>query len=167
MPGSKTRESSLSRNCVACLAEIPPKDYKKILAERIENSSGNGTADLSVTWMGIECWIELKTAAIPVRATTPIDLKHIRPGQVQWHRRRKGSGQLTWILIQVGVGADRCILAFHGSQAKWLREGQPLDVLKDRARYWAFGGNIKATLRDIIMKMWEESYDYSQGTTYD
>lgn len=92
-------------------------------AERIENSSGNGTADLVLSRNSVDTWIELKCCARPKNIDTPINCKHIRKGQIQWHRRKRKAGCTTWILIQVGSGREAYYYAFHSIHAASLKEG--------------------------------------------
>ena len=112
-----TRESGLSAKCVK-------NKPSQCFAERIENSCGNGTADLVLSWNNIDTWIELKCCTRPKKLDTPIDCSHIRKGQVQWHRRKRKVGCDTWILIQVGSNTNAYYFVFDSILIENLRNGR-------------------------------------------
>lgn len=101
---------------------------------RVENAVGAGHPDVEgYLHGGGQLWIELKSAARPVKPETPVDLKHARDSQVEWHRRRQKAGQRTWFLIQVGSGADAARYLIPGTLAEELQKGQTEAWL----RYWS------------------------------
>lgn len=137
-----TSETQLSKKCV----QAKPEDY---FAERIENSSGNGTADLVLSRDSIDTWIELKCCARPKNADTPINCKHIRKGQIQWHRRKRKAGCTTWILIQVGSGKELCYYAFHSLHAPSLKEGMAETFYVGFA--YRYGTDLERVLDDLLI----------------
>ena len=138
-------EKQFSRRCIESM-----KGHGFML-ERIENSSGNGTPDLNVSKDGVDCWIELKCCNLPKRTTTKLGLKHIRKGQIQWHRKRSNVDCETWILVQVGKAAEAQVFAFKGIDAKRLAEGVTLSEAMVISEYH-YGGT-KADLVQIIKRL--------------
>ena len=132
-----TRESALSAKCV----KNKPANH---FAERIENSCGNGTADLVLSANNVDTWIELKCCDRPKNDTTPIDCSHIRKGQVQWHRRKRKAGNDTWCLIQVGSGHHAIYYLFESSMLPYLKEGR-LEAWYKQISY-GFGKDLKTML---------------------
>lgn len=114
---STTAETQLSKKCI----KAKPANY---FAERIENSSGNGTADLVLSKDNIDTWIELKCCARPKNLDTPVNCSHIRLGQIAWHRRKRTAGCTTWCLVQVGTGAKARYYAFDSLHMAFLKEGK-------------------------------------------
>jgi len=111
---SATAEKTLSSKCV----KQKPKSW---FHERIENSSGNGTADLVLSRGNIDVWLELKCAPMPKKGV--IALRHIRKGQIQWHRKKRTAGCITHYLIQVGSGAKAEYYVVNSAYGPRLREG--------------------------------------------
>ena len=143
-----TSETQLSKKCV----QAKPEGY---FAERIENSSGNGTADLVLSHNSVDTWIELKCCARPKNVDTPINCKHIRKGQIQWHRRKRKAGCTTWILIQVGSGREAYYYAFHSIHAAALKEGlREVDYSETFA--YSKGHSLESVLdRLVSYNQWE------------
>lgn len=124
-----TAEKGLSKKC---MAKLP----RKYFGERVENSSGNGTADLVISHRNVESWIELKCASKPRDSMTNVSLKHIRKGQVQWHRRKDRAFCQTWFLIQVGSGHHAEYVIMKGIWAEDLRDGMTLSEMKAECAMW-------------------------------
>lgn len=122
---SATAEKTLSSKCV----KQKPKGW---FHERIENSSGNGTADLVLSRNNIDVWLELKCAPMPKSGV--VSLKHIRRGQIQWHRKKRFAGCKTFFLVQVGSGAKAIYYLVDSVYGKQLKEGtylEDLDIISD------------------------------------
>ncbi len=145
-----TAETGLSKKC---MAKLPPKYF----GERIENSSGNGTADLVISHRNIESWIELKCASKPRALNGFVNLKHIRKGQVQWHRRKKRAGCQTWFLIQIGSGLKATYIAIKGLWSQDLRDGMTLDEIKGACAKWC------TDLRTILQFIADEDWAYARA----
>ena len=111
---SATAEKTLSSKCV----KAKPRGW---FHERIENSSGNGTADLVLSMNNIDVWLELKCCPAPKKNT--ITLSHIRKGQIQWHRKKRAAGCNTYYLIQVGSGAKAMYAVVNSVYGPKLKEG--------------------------------------------
>jgi hypothetical protein len=69
--------------------------------QRVENLVGIGNADVSGCAWGCGLWVELKDAARPKRADTPVRVKW-QPGQQLWLRRRWAAGGGAYVLVRVG-----------------------------------------------------------------
>lgn len=145
-----TAEKGLSKKC---MAKLPPKYF----GERIENSSGNGTADLVISHRNVDSWIELKCASKPRDVGAFVNLKHIRKGQVQWHRRKRRASSETWFLIQVGSGLSATYIAIRGLWASDLRDGMTLSEIKAVCGKWG------SDLRTILQYMADEDWEYARG----
>lgn len=120
-----TAEKTLSTKCV----KHKPKGW---FHERIENSSGNGTADLVLSRNNIDVWLELKCTAMP--KTGVVRLSHIRSGQIQWHRKKRFAGCKTFYLIQVGSGTKAVYYLVDSVYGKQLKCGtylEDLDMISD------------------------------------
>lgn len=82
------------------------KSYRERLhLGRVENSAGEGMADVEGCLDGVQFWIELKCEARPVQPGTKIRPR-FRPAQGPWHRRRRRAGGRTFVLLQVGSGVS-------------------------------------------------------------
>lgn len=136
-------EKQLSKKCVA-------NKPQSCMAERIENSVSNGTADLVFTRRNVSCWIELKCASLPKKPETPINCSHIRKGQIQWHRRMEYARNTTWCLIQVGGGRKAVYFMFQGHYIKDLREGQSLEWYQTHA--FRYGSNLGKILNETLIR---------------
>lgn len=97
---------------------------------RVENSTMSGMPDVEGYLRGDgQFWIELKSAARPARASTPVRFK-VRGGQVEWLPRRWALGASAWLLLQVGEGASRSLYLVPGSHAGAVQGGLPEDRLR-------------------------------------
>lgn len=82
-------------------------------AQRHEDKYSDSIPDVSFARGGVDGWLELKIIpAWPKKANTPINLSHLRPGQVNWleDRGRAGNGAC-YLLLAVGPTP---------SKAEWL-----------------------------------------------
>ncbi len=97
--------------------------YRELLhLSRVENSVAEGTPDVEGCLTAASpFWIELKIAA--VLRGDKVRMKHIRPAQVEWLRRRCAVGGLAWILVQVGSGRTALRFLIWGTHADELSEG--------------------------------------------
>lgn len=98
---SAIRESTLWR----WLTSAQPQFGQRLHMCRIENRLSASAADVEGCLDGFGFWIELKCAARPAKLLTPIRLRFER-GQTAWLNRRREAGGASWVLIQVGSGAD-------------------------------------------------------------
>lgn len=142
---STTAEKTLSKKCV----KAKPLGW---FHERIENSSGNGTADLVLSRNNIDAWIELKCAALPKNEATNIDCSHIRIGQIQWHRKKRRANCDTWCLVQVGKGHKTKYFAFSSLYMSDLKTGQCVKWYKDHAYCWS--SSLSAVLNSICHQVY-------------
>ncbi len=91
-------------------------------AKRIENSASSGMPDAEGHY-GEQFWLELKVAGRPADPMTPIDVKHLRPKQVEWLYNRWLVGGNAWILLRVdGLGGSEVFLV-SGKYAREVRSG--------------------------------------------
>lgn len=109
---------------------------------RIENTASSGMPDVEGIFNGVQFWLELKIAHRPVNEHTPIDLKHIRPKQVEFlHNRWLAKGK-AWILLRVGHDVylipGKFAMQLRSSKlaeidifplSKIARDASPLDIL--------------------------------------
>lgn len=111
--------------------------YKKRLhMSRVENAVGTGMSDVEgcleepLSGVGIQFWIELKCEKRPARATTNIKPR-FQSTQGPWHRRRRGSGGRTFVLLQVGAesGAKRYML--WGELIPQMEKGMTEQLLEE------------------------------------
>lgn len=86
---------------------------------------------------GGQFWFELKTAARPAKASTPIRFK-MRPKQVEWAKRRWALGGACYWLLQVGHGGNRRIYMLDGGAGEQIAKGMTEDLLaaRDVLRFW-------------------------------
>lgn len=72
--------------------------------QRIETSTGLGIPDINGCWEGKEFWVEIKyLPTFPVRANTPVKIKHYTPEQRLWLRKRGQAGGQAWLFVRVGA----------------------------------------------------------------
>ncbi len=72
--------------------------------DRVENGVCDGMPDVSMTWKGVDLWVELKyVAQWPSRASTRVlGVKGLNPDQINWHLRHERAGGRSWILAGIG-----------------------------------------------------------------
>lgn len=70
--------------------------------ERVENMLAKSMPDVEASTGAGGFWVELKTAAKPVREVTPVSVTFQR-GQAKWLRRRWYVDRCAWLLLQVGT----------------------------------------------------------------
>lgn len=96
-------------------------------AQRHEDELSTSIPDVSFARNGVDGWLELKTiAALPKRASTPITLKHLRSGQVNWleSRGRRGAGAC-WLLLAVGEEMSQADwYLVHHTRVRELYDGE-------------------------------------------
>lgn len=86
--------------------------------ERIENMVGVGRPDVNYCVRGVEGNIELKQIQTwPVRAETPVAIKHYSPQQRIWARQRVLAGGRVYTLLEVVRPVPTYILL----RAEWSR----------------------------------------------
>lgn len=94
---------------------------------RVENTARKSMADteghLALPGHG-QFWIELKTAARPARATTPIRMKW-QEGQSEWLAKRWALGGNAYVLVQVGKAHQRSLYLINGEDAHLVEMGVP------------------------------------------
>lgn len=110
---------------------------KRLHISRIENAVGVGMSDVEgcledpLSGFGIQFWIELKSEKRPVRSGTKIKPR-FQSTQEPWHRRRRGSGGRTFVLLQVGAESAARRYMIWGELIPQMAEGmteQQLEVL--------------------------------------
>lgn len=92
---------------------------------RVENSTMRGMPDVEGHLIGYgQFWIELKSAARPAGAGTPVRF-HVRDreAQVAWLSKRWWVGGSAWLLLQVGTGAGRRLYLVAGKHAGEVYSG--------------------------------------------
>jgi hypothetical protein len=108
---------------------------------RIENSASPGMPDVEGFVRGfrkgLQFWVELKSAARPARASTPIRFK-VRPKQVEWARRRWAIGGAAYWLLQIGDGADRRIYLLDATHGRALQAGMLESVIENQDLLWIY-----------------------------
>lgn len=68
---------------------------------RVENVAGEGMPDVFAAANGQYAWIELKSAIVPARATTPLlGSGGLRLSQINWHLKAATVGLRSWVLIR-------------------------------------------------------------------
>lgn len=96
---SKTRETSVWQWLSKGRRPLGPS----VFLERIENSVGDGTPDVRGTYLGRDFWIELKSAALPARLTTPVQTG-LRLEQEEWAKAYiQAGGRNLFMLIRVAA----------------------------------------------------------------
>lgn len=85
----------------------------RLFMERVENVVGSGFPDVRGTYNGRDFFLELKSAALPARLTTPIRTG-LRPEQVEWAKSyMQAGGRNLFVLIRVGPRKRFLIAAPH------------------------------------------------------
>lgn len=88
--------------------------------QRVENLVGEGMPDVHVSGPESECWIELKFAKRPKRATTRLlGNQGLRPSQINWHLKAGTKAMCTYILILDDLGM---LYLIDGRQAANINE---------------------------------------------
>lgn len=143
---SKTRETDLWD-----WLKKTKRTYKKRLhLSRVENAVGVGMSDVEgcladpITEVGIQFWIELKCEKRPAREATTIKPR-FQPTQEPWHRRRRGSGGRTFVLLQVGSASGARRYMLWGEQIPMMEKGMTEAQLEEHSVIPS-----KATARQII-----------------
>jgi len=98
-------------------------------AQSHEDRFSLGIPDLSYGVAGVNGWIELKQVEkYPKKSSTPIDLKHFTPSQVNWLRKRGKRAGSCFILIQITT--EYYIFSFH--KARLLRAGMTKEKMEEQ-----------------------------------
>lgn len=72
------------------------------VVERVENSAGAGTPDVTYCLAGVSGWVELKALDDwPVRPATTISIPKLKKEQVEWLSRWHKAGGRAYMLLQV------------------------------------------------------------------
>jgi hypothetical protein len=99
---------------------------------RIENSVSDGFPDVELQLLedgvSYHATTELKTAARPGKPGTPVSVG-IRPGQIQWLKKRWRVQGSAWILLQVGSGRELARYLIPGDLALDVSTGVPESTL--------------------------------------
>ena len=119
------------------LKKVPRKNEKfTIDMNRIENSACPGMPDVEgfMHWPDYpdahnQFWLELKHVRKPVRKTTLIKLRNLRPQQTRWLTKRWDMGGCCYLLMQVGSGHDREIYMIAPPDLAELEKGVTLEWL--------------------------------------
>lgn len=90
--------------------------------QRIENAIAKGTPDVEGCIRGVCFWLELKAAARPKRASTPVRT-HIDYEQLAWLKQRTAAGGIALMLLRVGSGPSRSIYLIDWRTACELHAG--------------------------------------------
>lgn len=107
---------------------------------RIENTAGDGASDVEGVLDGGPFYVELKSAARPVRPGTPIKVR-FEPSQPGWHEARRNAGRMTFVLLQVGaqhqarrylVESTHIPAMAEGVTEQWLDEHAVIGALSSR-----------------------------------
>lgn len=86
---------------------------------RVENSAGSGMPDVEGIYIRSQFWLELKAADRPKTADGKVDVKHLRPKQVEWLHNRWLAGGNAWILIRV----KRAYYLIPGKHSREVKAG--------------------------------------------
>jgi len=125
---SKSRDAVRESSLWKWLKQARSYFNENLHMQRIEASTAS-VPDVEGCLYGHSFWIELKVAAKPVRADTPVAVT-FQPGQPEWLAARCNAGGLAWVLLQVGA-EDRLLL--HGRMAPHIAGGLTLSRLKEQA----------------------------------
>lgn len=90
---------------------------------RIENAASSGMPDVEGVYRAAQFWLELKVAPRPKKAETPIDVKHLRPKQVEFLHNRWLAGGSAWILLRVDARSDKALYLLPGNLAREVKAG--------------------------------------------
>ena len=92
---------------------------------RVENSAGTGMPDVEGFYKTDQFWLELKVAERPKSKLTEIDVKHLRPKQVQWLHNRWLVGGNAWILLRVESTTSKSSSAYliPGKYSRQVKAG--------------------------------------------
>lgn len=98
---------------------------------RVENAAGSGMPDVEGVYRASQFWLELKVAARPKKAETPIDVKHLRPKQVEFLHNRWLAGGCAWILLRVDARSDKALYLIPGIYARQVKAGMTEEKLAE------------------------------------
>lgn len=91
-------------------------DRSTVHMNRVENSACPGMPDVEGFYYNCsfpdnngQFWLELKHVKKPVRKSTPIRIRNLRPQQKLWLQKRWNFGACCYLLLQVGSGPSRLI----------------------------------------------------------
>jgi hypothetical protein len=119
-------------------SNLPPWLY----LERLENIVAPGTPDvvaLATRGVMVTSFVELKaTECWPARDDTPVlgNGKGLNADQVNWHINWTRRGGDSWILIGVGVKAERQLFLFSGLIAREINQMSKRALLAARPETW-------------------------------
>ena len=133
---SKVAEKSLWQWLKRAKAQI---DH--LYLERVENRVGSGMPDVVGCYNGYGLFVELKTAAKPVRETTGIAIE-IRDSQQEWHEAWFEARGASFFLVQ--VGKERFLLPWD----TWRGRTANLDKIRELS---LTGGSCGQ--REVILAM--------------
>lgn len=125
---SKTRENRLW----SWLSKARSTYRHELQMDRVENSLRRGMADVNGCRLGIDFWIELKTAARPINPKTPVTTKW-QSYQTPWLRARYRAGGRVFVLVQVGQSHEARRYLLSGDLAIYIKEGRPESWLADKS----------------------------------
>jgi hypothetical protein len=124
------------------------------ILERVENRIGTGTPDVHfllqdhMSGLAKAGWIELKSVALPKRATTPVRFREFTLDQRRWLRRYNKEGGAAFLLSQVG---PNYLLHRPGSPA-WDNIGElPFDDLCQSAVWGVVGTRWNETHTRMLL----------------
>jgi hypothetical protein len=75
---------------------------KDVHMGRVENPCDPGMPDVSWAWAGLEGFVELKDLNGWPKRGGPVRVRHFRPAQKIWLRRRTRAGGRCHVLIRIG-----------------------------------------------------------------
>lgn len=100
--------------------------------ERIENAAGTGIPDVLSLCAGFVVPCELKAQeAPPVRPTTPLlgAAKGLNIDQLNWHLDWYKHGGISLIIVGIGAGSSRKVVAFGGSMGDMVNKLSEKEML--------------------------------------
>lgn len=103
-------------------------------ANRVENTAGSGMPDVEGFYPPDQFWIELKAAGRPANSTTNIDVKHLRPKQVEWLHNRWLIGGNAWILLRIDGKNGNAYYLIPGKYSRQVKAGLTEDELFDLSK---------------------------------
>ena len=121
--------------------------------ERIENSAGEGIADVVALCAGVVTFCELKARAdFPARASSRVlGSDGLRQAQKNWHMIWNKHGGRSLIIIGVGTGRHRQHLAVRGGHGDALNEMAWAELLSASCAVGA-GAEFWPRLEEVLRK---------------
>lgn len=108
---------------------VKAQSRKVLQMNRVENVAGSGMPDVEGIYLKEQFWFELKVAGRPARGGN-VDVKHMRPKQVEWLHNRWLAGGNAWVLLRV----KDALYLIPGKYSLQVKHGLTEDELFDLSK---------------------------------